>query len=205
MRGIPILCGCLAALAITPLLRTLGDPVATDASTVLRMDLDAQVDASALVVEGTVLSVQPLRGLGGHVVTDYEIAVDRTFLGEDLPIRTIRMPGGSHPSGIVTMVPGVPTLSVGEDVLLLLTETGTNELRLPVGLSQGKYRLESSPGRPRRAVRDHGEVLWVEANGDVHRGAGSEAVSYADLSARLQASIAGRAIRVAQRAQEESR
>ena len=196
MRGILILSLGLLALGLTPLLRSARQPVPTGASTVLQMDLDEQIDASQLVIEGTVLSATPVRDGGGHVLTDYEIAVDRTFLGDDLPVRTVRLPGGALPNGLVTMVPGVPQLSVGEDVLLMLTESGARDLRLPVGLSQGKYRLESSPGRPRRAVREHGNVAWIDSvTGAVHRGEGTEAVSYADLSSRIQASLVGRAHR----------
>lgn len=186
MRGTHLLAlGALAALAIVHG-RRVTEPL--EAGTALRMELEQVVGHADLVVEGRVLDAHPVAGPNGDVFTDYDLRVDRTFLGASAAARTVRLPGGMLPSGRGTIVPGVPPLAVGQDLVLLLTApSGHAGTRLTVGLTQGRYRLVRDPSGARYAVRDDATASLVDAAGRPAT-VGAHAVhEYADFTARLEA------------------
>lgn len=195
MRGTHLLAlGALAALAIVHG-RRIAEPL--EAGTALRMELEEAVGRADLVIEGRVLDAHPVVGANGDVFTDYELRVDRTFLGTPSAATTIRLPGGMLPSGRGTLVPGLPSLRVGQDHVLLLTEpSARGGTRLPVGLSQGRYRIVRDPSGERFAVRDDAAASLVDGAGrpapvDTH-----EVHEYAAFTARLEAAAnAARATR----------
>lgn len=146
-----------------------------------------------LALEGRVVEAHPVAEPDGSIWTEYRVAVDQTLFGEALAERTIKLPGGTLPNGLVMVVPGVPRLSIGEEALLLLAgeTTQAGARMIPVGLAQGKLTLVRGTNGRRLAVRDlagihaasetvHGE----EASHDVH--------DYAELKARLTAAFATR-------------
>lgn len=182
-----ILLAALAAVALVGL----PAPRAPRAATVLQLDLPEQADLADLVLEGTVQHARPVEQPDGTVATEYELSVSSTLWGEHRANRVLRVPGGVLPSGRGTLVPGLPTLAVGEEVLLLLSAKGTHEWRLPVGLGQGKFRLTRAADGRRLAVRDARGISQVGSVGTTEVEA-AEVFEYAEVRARLEAALNAR-------------
>lgn len=191
MRGIPTV---VAACVAIGLVLCWPAPAPADAGSALRMNLEELVEGSALVVEARVQAAHPGRDARGLIYTDYDLDVERTFYGADAPTRTVRLPGGMLPSGRGMMFPGLPELAVGEDVLLLLSRASRDDLRMPVGLAQGKFRLVTNAEGDRYAVRAPSSAALIDARGQVGHG-GLDIMTYADLSARVQAAVNGKRAR----------
>ncbi|MEM8711783.1 MAG: hypothetical protein AAGG01_12590 [Planctomycetota bacterium] len=193
MRPIPIL-ACTAGLvagvlapAFLPGLRT-----SSQAGTVLRMDLDETFMRSDLVLEGTVIAGTSGESALGEIYTDWTVRVDRTFWGEDSPEeRVLRLPGGVLADGRGTMIPGMPRLALGEDVVLFLGEESQDGMRMPVGLSQGKYRIVTASDGSRTAVQTGDHVTLISAT-STRTIDGLEMLDYADLIARIEAASQAR-------------
>ena len=198
--------GLLALLPLFALVPRAADrPI--EAGVALRMDLDELVQRSGLVVAGRVVAARALEGPRGRIDTEYTLTVDRTFWGEDVGQRVVRMPGGVLPSGRGLMLPGMATLSVGEEVVLLLTDEGDDGLRVPVGLAQGKFRVVRGEGGSRVAVRSQaGLELLKPRTGEVSPAEERELYDYADLAARIETAVARkRAEATRQRSQEDGK
>jgi len=167
-------------------------PTAVRAGTALRMDLEEAFERSDLVLEGRVIGKES-RALGeGLVCTDYELSVERTFWGEDQPSRTIRLPGGLLPTGQGMMIPGLPELAEGEDLVLLLGAPAASGLRMPTGLGQGKYRLVTDPSGSRLAVRTAEDLVLV-SEGRARQVHGQDVIDYAELVGRIESAAQVRA------------
>jgi len=166
------------------------------AGTALRMDLEQLVEGSDLVLEARVLSQIPLLGSDGLVYTDFELEVQRTFWGEDRPSRRIRLPGGALSTGRATIIPGMGTLRVGEEALLMLSPEGPQGARVFCGLSQGCYRILTPLTGSRVASREaSAEALLDETTGTLVPGMQSEVLEYADLIARCTAAVSAKRAR----------
>ena len=184
----------LAAITFTSLafLASRGETVRPlEAGTALRMDLGEIVGRSELVLEARVVSTTPVEGPGGLVWTDAQLLVDRTFLGADQGVRTVRLPGGVLPSGRGTVVPGMPTLVPGEDVFLMLTGASESGGRVVVGLSQGRFRVVRDVTGARFAVRRNGGGVLVDGvTGHVTPEGSREVIEYAEMVAMLESAAA---------------
>lgn len=164
------------------------DPSAeTHAGTALKMDLGEIVESSGLVFEGKVLGGRSAESPEGAIFTDWQIAVDRTWWGEDEPTRTVRLPGGVLANGKAMMVPGMPSLVPGEDVVLMLSEESQGGLRMPTGLSQGKYRIVADSHGAKRAVRTGEHLTLATSVGSLAGQDGLSVLDYAELVAQLEA------------------
>jgi hypothetical protein len=164
-----------------------------NAGTALRMDLEQLVEGSDLVLEARVLSETPLLGSDGLVYTDFELEVKRTFWGEDRPSRRIRLPGGALSTGRATLIPGMGTLRVGEEALLLLSSEGPQGARVFCGLSQGCYRILTPLSGSRVASREaSADALLDETTGTLVPGMQAEVLEYADLMARCTAAVSAK-------------
>jgi hypothetical protein len=167
----------------------------TEASTAIRMDLDELVERSELVLEAHVVSASPV-DIQGQVFTDYQLLVDRTWWGEDLGVRTVRLPGGVLPSGRGTMVPGMPSLVPGDDVVLALTEPDASERRVVVGLSQGRWRIVGDGQGGKLALRGGEGAALVSPNGGLALSADHlDIMDYADLIMRVEAAVGAKRAR----------
>lgn len=166
-----------------------------DAGTAVRLEsIQGLVDEAHLVLEGYVRSARPLIGPAGLIETEYSLDVDRTFLGQDLPQRVLRLPGGVLENGNGLLLPGMPSIVEGEDVLLFLSDTGATGVRMPVGLSQGKFRVEASLDGTRRLSRRHGALTLVDpASGVLHDAGGANVFDYAETIAEIHAAVATKA------------
>ena len=166
------------------------------AGTALRVNLEGLVDRSELVIEGRVKRATS-RPAPGRIETEYEVEVARTFLGEELQTRTFVMPGGVLPDGTGMILPGVPRLAEGEDTILFLSRESFAGMRVPVGLSQGRFRVETSISGQRVVVRAHEDLGLI----DLESGALSEARrierhEYPELIAKIHAACEARKHRV---------
>jgi len=162
-----------------------------EAGIAVRMDLEQLVERADLVIAGRVLGARALEAPGGRIDTEYTLDVDRTFWGEDLGQRIVRMPGGVLPDGRGLMLPGMASLVPGEELVLLLSAEGTDGLRVPIGLAQGKFRILTTRAGARVALRSQaGLELLRPATGDVRPADESELMEYAELAARLEAAVA---------------
>lgn len=187
MRPIPLL-ACTAGLvagvlapAFFPGLRT-----SSQAGTAIRMDLDEAFMRSEIVLEGSVVTGVSGETSLGEIYTDWTLNVDRTFWGGHEATRVIRLPGGVLADGRGSMIPGMPRLALGEEVVLFLSEESDEGLRVPVGLSQGKYRIVTASDGARTAVQtgDHVTLISARATRSID---GLEMLEYADLIARIEA------------------
>lgn len=186
--------GLVAILLGAGLARELDRPRPV-AGTALRMDLQELVDRSDLLLEARVVRATPVE-VSGQVHTDYQLLVDRTWWGDDLGVRTVRLPGGVLASGRGTLVPGMPSLVPGDDVVLALTGPDRLDRRVVVGLSQGRWRIVGDGQGGKLAVRGgEGASLLGPAGGLPLPADRLDVVEYSGLVARLEAAAADRRAR----------
>lgn len=186
---------CLTAAVSGAGLALYERPRPSEAGTAIRMDLDGLVERAGLALEAHVASATSLE-INGEVFTDFHLIVDRTWWGEDLPVRTVRLPGGALPSGKVTIVPGMPSLVPGDDVVILLTEPGLHDLRVVVGLNQGRWRIVGDGMGGKLAVRGSEGASLVGAGGGLPLPADRlDVMDYAGLIARMEAAAGARRAR----------
>jgi hypothetical protein len=180
------LAGLIAALTFVWCARTERHDV--QAGTAVRMDLAGLVEHADLVLEGRVLAAQVRRAPSGRIDTEFTLDVGRTFFGEHQAQRTIRLPGGVLPPGDGMMIPGMPSLAVGEDVLLFLGKAHASGLRMPVGLAQGKFTVVRSANGAKQLARSMESLTLVDARtgalGDL---AAEPGLDHAAVTARIAA------------------
>lgn len=190
MRRSLLLLGLL--LGLLALLRPSTLPTGVDAGTALRLDVPQLAERADLVLEGRVRSARGHQAASGLIETEYELEVDRTLHGEHQALRTLRVPGGVLPDGRGLLLPGMPRLLEGEEVLLFLSSESTGGVRMPVGLSQGKFRVETRLDGTRLLSRRHGSLTTIGAGGQLHDAAGDELFDYAETLAEVHAALARR-------------
>ncbi len=157
------------------------------AGTAIRMDVEDLVDGADRIVQGRISSRRTLRDRAGRVVTDYEMQVGRTFLGETQATRTIRIPGGVTAEGRGLVIPGMPNIQVGEEVVLFLNGEG---MQMPTGMAQGKYRVMSDGHGNQQVMRRTGSLELVSPAGCSHGGV--QSMSFSEFSGRVQARVTER-------------
>ena len=186
-RSLLLLCLAFGGLALC---RSQGPARGLDAGTAVRLDLPQLAERADLVLEARVVSATAAVGAGGLVETAYRLDVARTLHGVHEPQREVRLPGGLLPNGNGLLLPGMPALHVGEDVLLFLSEESPSGVRMPVGLSQGKLRVETNLAGERRLRRTHGSLTTVPVGGGVAWDAtGDEVFDYATTLAEVHAAL----------------
>ncbi len=133
-----------------------------EAGTVVRMDIEELARNAELVFDGRVLFARSFRDERGLVRTEYTVSVATSFAGGPQSTRTFELPGGTLADGSGLMIPGAPSLAVGEDVLLFLTRESASGLRVPVGLAQGKLRLVRDGAGRAGLVRENADLTLVD-------------------------------------------
>ena len=166
------------------------------AGTAVRLDTTGLVDAAQLIVEAEVESATAFEASDGIVDTEYHLQVMRTFLGEDLTARSIRLPGGVLEDGRGLILPGLPHPAVGERVILFLTGQGPSLRRMPVGLGQGRWRVvPGSNGELAVLTEMAGVTLLDDQGNEGHLPPSNWVRSYAQGVAEIQAAVNARLAR----------
>ncbi len=181
------LAGWLLAL---PLQSSLGREAR--AGTAERLDIEARVAASKLVLLGDVRAARTFQTPAGRILTEYDLIVERTYWGQEAPYRSVRLPGGVLADGSGMLISGVPQLKVGEQVFLFLTGADDDQMRMPVGLSQGHLRVVPNPEGGRSVIGWTRSTSLVDEHGQLQRDAAVGVGSLAELSALVQASVQAR-------------
>lgn len=176
-----------ALVALDLLLVLLSTHREASAGTALRLDVAGLVHASELVVEGRVLAAEP-REEEGLLVTEYLIEVERTHKGAHEATRAVRLPGGLRADGSGLLIPGLPSLATGEEVLLFLGPESRAGARLPTGLAQGKFTLERLRDGTKRLARDSRALELFDGEG-FSRGERTRH-AYAELLAAIESARA---------------
>lgn len=138
------------------------------AGTAVRLDVPGLVDHAELVVEARVSSTRAVLAADGRIETEVSLQVTHSFLGDPLVAQVVRVPGGVLPAsqgGRGLALPGMPSLTAGEEVILFLTAAGSSGVRMPVGLAQGKFRIVRDALGARFAVQSLGSLSLVDAQG----------------------------------------
>jgi hypothetical protein len=163
-------------------------PSPVEAGTAVRLEIEDLVREAELVLEGRVLADHASRDSRGLVSTSYTLSVRRTFRGAPQGTRVVTLPGGTLPDGSGTLLPGLPRLEVGEDVLLFLSSESANGSRMPVGLSQGKFRVVRTEGGAPALARTHVDLWLVDpVTGATAPAPRSSQLDYAAVVARIEA------------------
>jgi hypothetical protein len=190
MRILALFAGALAgSFLLTALRPSAGD---VEAGTALRMDVGELAQRSALVVEARVLGMHALEEADGRIETELQLEVARTFRGEDVVYRAVRLPGGVLPDGRGMLLAGMPRVEVGETAILFLTAPTGSGMRMPVGLAQGKMRVVTAPSGEKLVVCDQaGLELAHRATGAITAADGTHVRSYAQVLAQIEAACKG--------------
>jgi len=158
----------------------------SQAGTALRLSLEDTFERSDVVVEGRVHGATSGEDAAGLIYTDWVLHTDRSYWGEVGETFTVRLPGGVLSTGKGMVVPGMPRLTIGEDVVLFLGAESPMGLRLPTGLSQGKFRIVTSTSGVRTAIQTGEHVSLITAR-STRTADGFDMLDYADFVARLEA------------------
>ncbi|MFT5286383.1 MAG: hypothetical protein ACI8TQ_002551 [Planctomycetota bacterium] len=169
-----------------------------EAGTARRMDVSGLLDASDLAFHGTVLSKRA--GLGAHnlIETEYVFQVKRTYWGQELTTRVVKLPGGVLPDGRGLVLAGMPSLNKGEEVLLFLSESSGGGLRMPIGLAQGKFTIQRLLNGSVRLVRSAAALqLSNPATGKIEEAPKHSLFDFAQVQAEVLIAAAARRTRIA--------
>ena len=100
----------------------------------------------------------------------------------------MRVPGGVLEDGRGLLLPGMPTLRQGEELILFLSQPSTDGVRMPVGLAQGKLRVLTDLSGARVLTREPVAMTTISSEVGCDHGAdGWEVLDYAETISRLRA------------------
>ena len=187
MRSL-LICGlaAIAYLIAGPFFRTDG----VSAGTAVRLDVQDLAYNSALIVEGRVLTSRTV-DIEGLVATEYLVEIERTFEGSDQTYRSICLPGGVRADGSGMLLAGMPMVFEGDTSLFFLTSESSNGMRMPVGLSQGKFDVVRMADGTKQLVRDASEVTLVNPVTGTPAGPVGRAIyDYAEVVADIERGLA---------------
>ena len=168
-----------------------------EAGTARRMDVTALLDASDIVFQGTVLTART--GLGAHdlIETEYVFQVQRTYWGQALDTRMVKLPGGVLPDGRGLILAGMPKLTVGEEVLIFLSKSSGGGMRMPIGLAQGKFTVQRLLNGKVRLVRTAQALqLSNPVTGQLEQAPTHAIYDFAQVRAEILTAVAARKARI---------
>ena len=185
-------CALASALAVASVTLAMRAPARVDASTVLQMRIEDLAARCDLALMARVTSSSASVDASGRIGTDYALDVERTFAGVHAAHRTIRLPGGVLPDGRGMVIPGMPSLAVGERAIVFLSATNPRGERLPIGLSQGRLRVVTANDGTQSIVSESADLELVDASGHALPNKGPSTLPYAATIQRIETECAKR-------------
>lgn len=187
MRWISSICLVLGAL----LMMQREQAAVVEAGTVIKFEVPELVERASVVFEGKVLTKRAVLMPNGRIDTEYRIKVTRTDWGQPMAERVVRMPGGVLPDGRGMVVPGMAHLAQGEEVLLMLSQSNRDGMRVPVGLAQGKFRIATDRNGRKLAVRSQKSLTLLNRNTlELEEADNKSVFDYSAIRAEIDAAIA---------------
>ncbi len=120
------------------------------ATILVKLPLEKVGSGAAVVVQGTVRSVEPIRR-NGRIYTDAVVTVDACLRGSCAAAVTVRQLGGEI-DGAGVAVEGAARFAVGDEVMLFLRPRLDGAFA-PVGMAQGAFQVERGADGAVRAFR----------------------------------------------------
>lgn len=153
----PRRCAAFVLAAIGVLLTT-GQAMA---STVVALNVDELTDRSRQIFHGVCIESHAAIE-AGDIVTRLRFAVAEDLRGADADTVDIVLPGGVM-DGQRYSISGMPTFTVGQEVVLFLSEPDDAGRVWPIGLAQGGFHVQRPAGKPARVRRDYSELRFHES------------------------------------------
>ncbi len=158
-----------------------------------RVELEELVAQCDVGLEGRVQRVRVLELGPKRIETELTLSVTRRFWGQGAAELVVRIPGGVLPDGRGLVLPGLPRFEEGEELLLFLSQESRRGTRMPVGLAQGRFRVEHRADGTKSLVRDQDDLELLDPRtGRASRAAPRARFDYDATVARLQAAAAAR-------------
>jgi hypothetical protein len=157
------------------------------ATVVERKDLPGLVKSAEWILEGRCIKKTVGLDRKGAIATYYTVDVTKGFRGaKDRDTVVFAFPGGEL-DGKGFVIAGMPTLAVNEESLLFVTEETHRGIRVPVGLGQGRFKLERDAKTGEKRLRqDLSNLQYIDsATGKVVDMAGSGVFAYETLMAQV--------------------
>jgi len=147
----------LVWLPLALALRT-GAPACVEAGTAHKLEIEGLLGQCDQALEGRVQHIRVVEAGPKRIETEITLSVSKRFWGAGGREFVLRMPGGVLPDGRGMLLPGLPRFAEGEELLLFLSAESRNGTRMPVGLAQGRFRIERRAGAAKTLVRDQDEL-----------------------------------------------
>lgn len=177
----------VAALASLLLVASAGVAWAT---TVLRFTTDELTDRADVVVHGQCVAART-RDTRDGVVTDYDVRVSESLKGGAGAAFSFTTYGGvTETRG--TFIPGAPTITQDEELVLFLDAPNKAGCRMFIGMAQGKFTVKEDEASGRKVASRNLEGLSFldPATGEAVEAKPEQAVRLDDLLARIRARVA---------------
>jgi hypothetical protein len=136
---------------------------ALQATTLVRYDLEGLTHTADRVLVGTCVESHA-ELIGGQPYTRLVFVVGETVKGQASTSLEVCLPGGEY-QGQRLYLAGMPRFAPGEEVVLFLTGPDRLGHPWPVGLGQGKFRVQRNPAAKPRVFQDTGEAQLYGAPG----------------------------------------
>ena len=189
-----------AVVVLVSLALALAQPANVEAGTAQKLEIENLVSQCDLALEGRVQHIRVVEAGQKRIETEITLSVSRRFWGAGGSEFVLRMPGGVLPDGRGLVLPGLPRLAEGEELLLFLSAESRNGTRMPVGLAQGRFRIERRAGGPKTLVRDQEELeLFDPLTRRTSRAEPRALFDYGTVVARIEAAAQERRQREARR------
>ena len=137
--------------------------VSTVQAAVIQMDREEIIQRSKLILVGTILDKIPRWNQKKNlIVTDYHLKVDEVLFGKAKTEITLTFAGGFLPGEGGHRVSGVPSFTVGEQVLLMLDSHDKPSFSPVTGIYQGSFSAKDFRIRSNRTFQNFIDIMKQE-------------------------------------------
>jgi hypothetical protein len=168
-------------------------PASVAAGTVQRLEIEDLLGQCDQALEGRVQHIRVVEAGTKRIETEITLSVSKRYWGLGAREFVLRIPGGVLPDGRGLVLPGLPHFAEGEELLLFLSAESRLGTRMPVGLAQGRFRIERRDGGARTLVREQDELEFFDPlTRRASRAEPRALFDYAAVVARIEAAAQGR-------------